>query len=314
MVDVSVVIVSWNVKNLLRNCLISLYRETERLSLEVFVVDNASSDGSADMIRKEFPRVKLLENKENVGFSGANNQAMRISQGRYILLLNPDTVILDGAIETLYSFIEQNQNVVAVGPMLLNSDGGTIQYECARKMLTLWNEFCLQSELNLHFKRSRLFSYINMDYWDHRDSRQVDLLSGACILCRYGDLNEIGLLDENYFLYADDVDLCYRIGQRGIIYYLADAQIIHYGGESSKQVNEDLWLVRAESTRLFFMKNKGRLQGVCYKPLVVVAQLVRMALILIAFVWKPSSPLKQRILHCWRLVLWGTSLKRLAGV
>jgi len=313
MFDVSVVIVSWNVKNFLRDCLISIYKETQRISFEVFVVDNASSDGSANMVSKEFPEVRLIENEENVGFNKANNQAIRISQGKYVLLLNPDTVVLDGAIEKLHNFIEQQSNVVGIGPMILNGDGKTIQYECARQMLSLWSEFCMQSELNLHFKRSRVFSYVTLDYWDHKESGYIDLLSGACMLCKADILREIGLPDEDYFMYADDVDLCYRIGQKGKIYYLADARIIHYGGESSKQMHCDLWLVRAESTRLFFRKNKGLLYGACYKPLVVFAQLIRISLILVAFMRNSSAPLKQRILPCWGLMLWGLNSRKVCN-
>jgi len=310
MIDVSIIIVSWNVKNLLRDCLNSIYKETERISFELIVADNASSDGSAEMVRTEFPQVILINSKENVGFNRANNQAIRISQGEYILLLNPDTVILDVAVEKLHNFIEQQGDIVGIGPMILNSDGKTIQFDCARKMLSPWREFCFLSELNLHFKKSRLFSYITLDYWDHKDSCYIDLLSGACMLCKTNIIREIGLLDEDYFMYADDVDLCYRIGQKGKIYYLADAKIIHYGGESSKQISNDLWLMRIESTRLFFRKNKGFFFGVGYKTLVLLSQLIRILLILSASIRNPSPPLKQRLLPCWKLILWGIKLKK----
>lgn len=310
MFDVSIIIVNWNVKNYLRKCLNSIYSETKRLSFEIIVVDNASTDGSAEMLGKEFPQVILIKNDENVGFSKANNQAIKIAQSKYILLLNPDTLILDEAIEKLYRFIEDHRNVVAVGPTILNADGGTIQYDCARTIPSLWNEFCWLSELSLHFKESRFFSYITLDYWDHKDSRYIDLLSGSCMLCKTSIVREINFLDEDYFLYADDVDFCFRIRQKGKIYYLADAKIIHYGGQSSKQVDNNLWLLRCESTRIFFKKNRGRFYSSGYRQVVVLSQIIKIIFITISSMKHSSYPLKKNLIQCWTLIMWAIKRTR----
>ncbi len=308
MVDISIVIVNWNVEDYLRRCIESIYRGIHGVSFEIIVVDNASTDGSVEMLNAEFPKVTVIGNNKNVGFSKANNQAIRIAQGKYILLLNPDTVILDRAIIALYRFIESHPDVVAVGPMILNADGATIQYECARAIPSLWNEFCGLSELQFHLKKYPIFSYNTLDYWDHRDSRYMTLLSGACMFCRADTVRAINLFDEDYFLYADDVDFCFRLRQKGKIYYLADAKIIHYGGKSSRQVNEDLWLLRCESTRIFFRKNMGASYSSGYRFIIISSQIVKIVLVSISAINNPERPfgkIRENWAKCWELIVWG---------
>jgi GT2 family glycosyltransferase len=189
-------------------------------------------------------------------------------------------------------------------------DGVTIQYDCARAIPSLWNEFCGLSELSLHFKESRFFSYITMDYWDHKDSRYIDLLSGSCILCKTSIVREINLLDGDYFLYADDVDFCFRIRQKGEIYYLADAKIIHYGGQSSKQVDDNLWLLRCESTRIFFKKNMGHFYSSGYRLVIVLSQIIKIIFISISSMKHSSYPLKKNLIQCWTLIIWAIKRTR----
>jgi len=308
-IDISIVIVNWNVQNFLRNCLRSIYAETAHVNFEVIVIDNHSSDGSVDMVIADFPLVKVIKNSFNKGFNAANNQGLAISQGKYALLLNPDTIVLDNAIEKMYRYAENHDDIVAIGPMILAGDGKTIQFECARKMITLWNEFCLQSELHLHFKKNRFCSNITMDYWDHRNSACVDVLSGSCVLIRTESLQQIGLLDEEYFMYADDLDLCYRLSPKGTIYYLAEAKIIHFGGESSKKSKSNLWIMRCESTKLFFRKHKGFMYAIFYKPIILISQFVKILLIFVTHAKQPSLSLKEKIHPSWELILWGFNLK-----
>jgi len=308
--SLSIIIVNWNVKDYLRQCINSIYKETDRISIEIIVVDNASTDCSVDMITKEFPKVRLIRNDENVGFSRANNQGISISNGKYLLFLNPDTIIINKSIEKLYYFLVMNREAVVVGPMILNADENTIQYQGARTFPTLWNEFCGLSEISIHFKNIPSFSYINLDYWDHKESRYVELISGACMMCRKEIVEKINLFDEDYFLYADDVDFCFRMREYGSIYYLAEAKIIHYGGQSSQQSEDDLWLLRCDSTRIFFKKNKGLHYSFGYRVVVVLSQFTRFILILMANIRKAKYPPTEDIVQIWKLILWGVYLKR----
>ena len=307
--NISIIIVSWNVKNYLRECIISIYKASGGVSLEVIVVDNASTDYSAEMIIREFPKVRLVRDDRNLGFSRANNQAIKLSHGKYILFLNPDTVIIDKSIDMLHSFIENHNEVIVVGPMILNADGKTIQYQCARTFPTLWREFCGLSEISIHLKNIPSFSYINLDYWDHKDSKYIDLISGACMMCRKEIVEKINLFDEDYFLYADDVDFCFRMREHGLIYYLAEAKIIHYGGQSSRQSDDDLWLLRCDSTRIFFKKHKGLHYSLGYRAVVILSQVIRFILILISNIRKAKFPPKESIMQIWKLIQWGLHFK-----
>ena len=230
----SVVIVSWNVRDLLANCLESLERETVSIPCEVFVVDNKSSDGTLDMVRARFPRVRIIANAENVGFSRANNQAIRLSSTPYVLLLNPDTICTSGSVRRMLDFLEQHAEVGAVGPMLLDRDGSTVQLEGARRFPRPFDTLCEYLRLGALFPRSRWPKRHLMVEWDHQDSRRVECLSGACLMIRRETLADIGDLDESYPFNVEDVDWCRRVveSRRWILYYLGDARIVHFGRQS----------------------------------------------------------------------------------
>ena len=236
MVDLSIIIISWNTRELLRECLESINLHTKGIIFEVFVVDNASADQSAAMVKESFPSVTLIENKDNVGFSKANNQAIRASKGRYVALLNPDTLLIEDVFTRLIQYADLHEETGAVGPKILCGDGQTIQYTCARKLPSLYFDFCKFSGLIRLFPKLKLFSGSNLRHWDHNTSRHVELLSGACMVVSRKTIEDVGLMDENQFLYVDEVDWCKRIiDKRWKIFYCSDSSIIHYGGESSKQ-------------------------------------------------------------------------------
>ena len=232
--DLSVIIVSYNVREFLQQCLHSLEKAGEGLSMEIIVVDNASGDGSAEMVRREFPRVRLIENRDNRGFSRANNQAVRIAGGRYLLLINPDTLAREDTLAAMIAFMEAHPEAGAAGCKILNPDG-TLQLSCRRSFPTPWVALSKITGLGRLFPGSRLFGSYNLTYLDPDRTAQVDALSGSFMFLRRQALEQVGLFDEQYFMYGEDLDLCYRIKKATWkIYYVPDTQIIHYKGKSTE--------------------------------------------------------------------------------
>ncbi|MFH1825935.1 MAG: glycosyltransferase family 2 protein [bacterium] len=223
MVDLSIVIVSWNVKNLLRECLDSILANYEQLTVEIFVVDNASGDGTAAMVKLEFPQIKLIENKNNLGFTKANNQGIKLAAGQYIFILNPDTIIKPGALSQLVKFMNEHPQCGAVGPRLLNANT-TLQPSCSA-FPTLKTQLL-----------TALFLDTFLPKWGHAETKEVDQPMGAAILLRREALDKIGVFDENIFIFYDEVDLCYRLKKAGYrIFFTPEAQVVHYGGQSFAQ-------------------------------------------------------------------------------
>jgi len=263
MVDLTVSIVNTNNRELLRGCLRSVFESTDRISLEVYVVDNASDDGSIQMVNAKFPQVKLIENKRRLGFAENHNQVLWKSQGRYVCILNEDTLIHPNALEKMVDFMDKHHDVGAIGPQVLNDDGITVQLECARDFPTLWTEFCRITALSKLFPQSKFLGGVLMSYWDHGDTREVDCLLGACMIVRREILNEVGLLDEQFFMYGEDVDWPYRIKKQGWkICFLAEARILHYGGQSKKGRTWEMTFDLRRGEFKFFRKHYGRLT--CY--------------------------------------------------
>jgi len=301
--DLSIVIVNWNAGDLLAQCLesvvTSLNLQIPKLlpqstilhlpsfTFEVWVVDNVSIDGSANMVRAHFPWVRLVENRENVGFGRANNQAIRKSEGRYVLLLNPDTEVKPGALETLVRFMEVHPQAGAAGPRLLNPDG-VLQPSCHPSPTLpreLWRLF--------HLDKLWPYSLYPMTEWDLNLPRRVDVVQGACLLLRREALDQVGLFDEDYFIYSEEVDLCYRLGQAGWpLYWAPEAEVIHYGGQSTRQVAMDMFLRLYQGKLLYFRKHHGWLAAQLYKLILAAAALARLSLSPLA--WLERSPQRQR--------------------
>jgi GT2 family glycosyltransferase len=214
----------------------SIYDET-KCNFEVIVVDNASSDQSADMIKANYQQVILICNKSNLGFAVANNQGFETARGRYVLMLNPDTFIIDSAIDVMLSFMNKSPNVGAVGAQNLNPDG-SIQNSC-HHFPSLWSKIVQHSQLNRLFPNARWANRSNMTYWNYGEVREIDWPSGSCIMMRRQAMEQVGYFDEKYFLYMEEVDWCYRAKKQGwLIFFTPDANIVHYHGMSSRQVEE----------------------------------------------------------------------------
>lgn len=302
--DLSIIIVNWNTRDLLARCLTSLYAGPSFapfVAFETFVVDNASTDGSAAMVRERFPWVRLIENRENVGFARANNQAIRESgacpapgrRSRYLLLLNPDTEVRSGALEALVRFMDEHPEAGAAGARLLNPDG-SLQPSCS-PFPTLGREFWRL----FHLDAFRPLAHYNMARWDPKAPRTVDAVQGACIILRWEALEQVGLLDEDYFIYTEEVDLCYRLRRTGWqVYWAPEAAVIHYGGQSTQQMRGEMFLRLYASKVLYFRKHHGRLKARAYKLILLAASLARLAISPLARLERPSRREEHLALAC----------------
>jgi GT2 family glycosyltransferase len=251
-IDVSVIIVSWNTQDILRNCLGSIYEQGGDVTLEVVVIDNASTDGSAEMVRKDFPQVTLIENSENRGFAAANNQGIAIAKGRYVLLLNPDTIVLDNAIDKTLSFADAHPETAVVGCRVLNPDR-TLQPTCFM-FPSILNMLLSATYLYKLFPKSRFLGRERMTWWDRTDTRQVDAVTGCFMLVRREAIERVGLLDEQFFVYGEETDWCYRFRQAGWkVMFTPCANIIHLGGQST-QKKATAMVVQLRKSILQFMK------------------------------------------------------------
>ncbi len=259
MVDLSVVIVSWNVRVLLRRCLRSVLANLHTRTLanpQIIVVDNGSSDGTVEMVRTEFPGIHLIANDENRGFPAANNQGLAVAQGRYVLLLNPDTEVRDDALATMVAFADTHLDVGMIGPQLLNPDGSV--QSSRRRLPTLATAFFESTWLEPCAPRRLLERYYISDRPDDA-IQDVDWITGAAMLARREAIDEVGPMDEGFFMYSEELDWCRRFGEAGWrVVYLPTAQIVHHVGKSSEQVVAARHIHFQTSKVRYFRKYHGR--------------------------------------------------------
>jgi hypothetical protein len=254
--DVSVVIVAWNAKRYLELCLESLEKARPRRSLETLVVDNASTDGTAEMVEKRFPWVKLIRSAENLGFSRGNNLAIRQAQGRYIALVNPDVIVLPGCLDALADFLDQNPKVGNVGPRVFNPD--LTQQSTCRRFPTLWNNLTQAAGLATKFTKSRLFAGEHMWYFPHDRTIKVDVLVGCFSFIRRETFDAVGLLDENLFMYGDDVDWCRRCWKAGWeVVFFPGARAIHDRGKTTAPYPVRFAVAQQRSVLYYWSKHYG---------------------------------------------------------
>jgi GT2 family glycosyltransferase len=296
MTDLSILIINWNTRDLLAQCLQSLQatavraQEDHRLAYgpynaEVFVVDNASVDGSVEIVREQYPWVHLIVNAQNVGFAPANNQAFQSSTGRHILLLNSDTLVHAKAIEILVAFMDQCPQCGAGGALLLNADG-SLQPSC-QPMLTPWREFWRLAFLDSVLRRSTY----DMRRWNRTTPHLVETIKGACLIVRRAAINPIEpLLDERYFMYTEEVDLCYRLTQTGWkLYWIPTAEVTHFGEASSRQAYNTMYVQLYRSKVQFYRKFGGEPRARLFKRLVTLAYLPRFLVARVAAILRPTS-------------------------
>ncbi|MGA8620651.1 MAG: glycosyltransferase family 2 protein [Candidatus Sulfotelmatobacter sp.] len=278
--DLSIVIVNWNATEYLRACLTSLYRKPRTVTFEVIVVDNGSYDGCEKVLREEFPGVIFVQSEKNLGFSRANNLGFSHASGELILFLNPDTEVVGDALERMISCAQSNSSAGAVGTRLLNTDG-SLQTSCVQALPTIWNQL-LDSEL---LRRA----FPSWSIWGTRalfnhDSQPiaVEAISGACFMVRRSVFEQVGLFDEEYFMYSDDVDLSWKIKSAGhLIFYLNGSEVIHHGGKSSaKQESHFEDVAQREALLKFFRKRRGDFCSKLYRASMASIAALRMAIVI----------------------------------
>lgn len=235
-IELSICIVSYQAKDFLRACLESLYENTHQTSFEVIVVNNGSSDGTHELLTSSYPHVILIENEKNLGYTRPMNQALRAGHGDFLLQLNPDTIILPGALDLLLNFMKEHSSVGICGPKVLNQNR-TLQGPCKRGEARPWAVISYFLGASKLFPKSKFFGGYLLNYLNEDQSNPVAGVSGSCMLIRRKVIDEIGYLDETYFAFQEDADFCFRARQSGWeVYYYPEAKIIHYGGQGGSRV------------------------------------------------------------------------------
>lgn len=293
----SVIIVNYNVEHFLEQCLYSVRRAMQGIDGEVFVVDNNSVDGSLKMLAAKFPEVKVIANRDNVGFAKANNQAIRISTGEYVLLLNPDTVVEDDTFSKCIDFMDSHPDAGGLGVKMVDGKGQFLP-ESKRGLPTPMTAFYKIFGLSKLFPHSKRFSKYHLGYLPENETNQVDILAGAYMLMRRATLDKCGLLDETFFMYGEDIDLSYRITLAGYKnYYFPETRIIHYKGESTKKTSVNYVLVFYKAMEIFAKKHFGQNRARLFSSVINFAIYFRAFVALISqFLGKIYMPLTDVLL------------------
>lgn len=250
----SVIIVSYNVKHYVEQCLISLRRALNGIDAEVFVVDNHSHDGTVELLRAQFPEVRVVASNHNLGFARANNIAIRQSQSEYVLLLNPDTVVAENTIAECIGFMDEHPKAGGLGARMLRADGNDAK-ESRRGLPTPAVAFYKMSGLCSRFPRSRRFGHYYMGYLPWDEPAQIEVISGAFCFLRRAAIDEVGLLDEDFFMYGEDIDLSYRLLRGGYENWYLPTKILHYKGESTQKSSFRYVHVFYDAMLIFFRKH-----------------------------------------------------------
>lgn len=275
--ELSIIIVSFNTKDLLKNCLNSIYSTVNNVIYEIIVVDNASEDGSQDIIENEFPDVILIKNSINTGFARANNQAIKIAKGRYLFLLNSDAIATEHSLEGLISFMDAHMKVAAAGPKVLNFNG-TLQSKGHHFPSVLFGLIFLL-RLPVFVSENNLSKWFPRFYWDENDTRPVEWISGSCMFLRKEVVDKIGGLSEDYFMYYEDVEWCYRAKKYDHeIWYYPNSQIFHCNMSSPNTMKLEVW---KKSTKVFYRVHFGILDFILISVLDILTKLTRLFRIII---------------------------------
>ena len=281
--NLSIIIVNWNSRQYLQKCIASIVSETSGLQYEIIVIDAGSFDGCDQMLRETYPNVRFIQSHKNIGFAMANNMAFQASKGACLLFLNPDTDLSEPAINVMYEYLQRIPNVGAVGCKLLNSDG-TTQTSCIQSMPTILNQLLDSKFLRERWPKSALWG-VSPLYENDAEPKVVEAVVGACVMLKREVFEQVGLFSEDYFMYAEDIDLCYKIRQAGYTnYYLPDVTMIHHGGGSSQVATSSFSTVMMrESVWRFFRKTHGHSYGMSYRAAMLVSAMVRLVLLLMLF-------------------------------
>jgi GT2 family glycosyltransferase len=276
MIRLSIVIVTWNAKKYVAECLDSLQAYCNDPATEIILVDNDSTDGTPELVRDSYPGVTLIRNEENLGFAKANNVGIRKCTGEYIFLINSDVHVLDGCIEQMIGYLKENPRVGLLGPKMLGADGKS--YRSYMGAPTLWNSFCRALALDVLFPNSKVFGGYLMPYFKRDHIAEVDVLNGWFWATRREALNQVGLLDETFFIYGEDIDWSKRFHETGWkVVYFPDAESIHYGGASSSKAPIRFYIEMQKANYQYWKKHYGRASQLAYLLMNWMEQAARLA-------------------------------------
>jgi GT2 family glycosyltransferase len=285
---VSVVIVVWNAKKYVLECLDSLREHCGEACPEIIVVDNASTDGTPELVAQLYPEVKLIRNSENLGFAKANNIGIAQTSGEYVCLVNSDVKFLDNCISPMVEYLSKNPAVAVVGPKMLAPDGRV--WRSTMRFPTIWNHFSRALGLDVAFKRSRWFGGLLMADFDHRTTTPVEVLNGWFVVVRRRAMERVGLLDPQFFMYGEDVDWCYRFHQAGEgVVFFAEAGAIHYGGASSSHAPLRFYLELYRATWQYWRKHHGTLAQLGFLAAFSVHHAIRLLGSAVIYLCLPSQ-------------------------
>ena len=300
MVDISFIIVNWNTRSILINCLNSIYKTVTDIDSEIYVVDNNSTDGSQEVVKNGFPDVKLIENSTNTGFAHANNQALSVMQGRFAVLLNSDAVLQEGAIKSLLNFMNNTPNAGIAGVQLINEDGS--RQNSIDNFPSLETEIFNKSILRLIFPnrypgKSRIY----------HNPIEVDSVIGACMMVRKEAIDEVGLLEEDYFIFLEETDWCFRMHKKGWkVYHVPDSKVFHLSGHSKKKAPGESQIEYYKSLYKFFRKNKDPVSYLTLrilKPCKIFINLVLNILGNMITLFQ-NEKRRNRLLKYYKLLIW----------
>jgi len=275
--DLSIIIVNWNSKDYLRKCLASVFAETRGLEFEIIVIDSASYDGCDRMLREEYPQVRFIQSTANLGFARANNLAFAASKGKAVLFLNPDTEVRGPAIQLMHEQLMSLPDAGAVGCKLLNSDG-SLQTSCIQSFPTILNQVLNAEVLRRRFPRSSLWGMAPLFSKD-TTPQVAEAISGACVLMKRDVFERVGRFSQDYFMYSEDIDLSYKVQQKGYKnYYVPAAVVFHHGGGSSQKVESGMPAVMYhEALWRFLRKFRGDAYAFFYRVIMLLTALARLA-------------------------------------
>ncbi|MCC6583368.1 MAG: glycosyltransferase [Chitinophagales bacterium] len=310
----SIVIVNYNVRYFLEQTISSVYKSSINFDYEIFVVDNNSSDDSLKMLEQKFPEVKVIANNENAGFSKANNQAIKLAKGEFVLLLNPDTIIQEDTLQKCINKMEADAAIGGLGVKMVDGAGNFLP-ESKRGFPSPMAAFAKMSGLSKLFPKSKTFGQYHLSFLDKNQSHEIEVLSGAFMLLRKSVLEKVGLLDEDYFMYGEDIDLSYRIKKAGFKnYYFADTSIIHFKGESTKKGSLNYIRVFYNAMIIFANKHVSGTRGKALTFLLKIAIYLRALLAVVQKILTPfGMPLLDALLMAGNLyvlqLIWENYIK-----
>lgn len=316
-VDLSVIFVNWNSVDYLRDCLASIYEFTHGISFEIIVVDNASPEGRLEILQDQFPGITLIRSRTNLGFAGANNLGFKHSTGSYVLFLNPDTKLIGPALPVMLEHMRSLPAAGIVGCKLLNTNL-SVQLTSIQKFPTIVNQMLDAEFLQVHWPRCPLWELTPLFSISTKPSR-VDVISGACMLLRRERFEQVGMFSEDYFMYAEDIDLNYKVARAGFTnYYVGDATIIHHGGGSSSRQTVSQWktIMKYRAMCRYFRKTRGPGYELIYRSAMGCVAVARLILLWLAYplvniLWGKESLKIAK--EKWRAVLrWAVGRQELA--